>query len=84
METVAAAKAGIVVVLGGGTRVENNNVSGNDYGISVSGDGNFIVRNSAHGNFTSNYNIGGTQTIGPIVSTTGVITTNNPWANFSY
>jgi parallel beta-helix repeat protein len=77
-------KAGIhLLATGGGTRIENNNVSGNDYGISVSGNGNFIVRNSAHSNAT-NYNIGGTNTVGPIVTNTGVITTNSPWANFSY
>jgi parallel beta-helix repeat protein len=77
-------KAGILLIFSGGTRVENNNVAGNDYGISVSDNGNFIVRNSAHSNLTANYNISGTQTIGPIVSTTGIITTNSPWANFSY
>jgi hypothetical protein len=53
--------------------VENNNLCSNDYGITVSDNGNFIVRNSAHGNAT-NYNIIGIQTFGPVVSTTGVIT----------
>jgi parallel beta-helix repeat protein len=80
-----ANKAGISLFnSSGGTRVENNNVSGNNYGISVSTNGNFIVRNSAHSNFTANFNINGTNTVGPIITTTGVITNNSPWANFSY
>jgi len=64
-------------------RIEGNNVSGNDRGIDVDDAGNLIIRNSASGN-TFNYSINGVQTIGPIVNATGVITSTNPWANFSY
>jgi len=64
-------------------RIENNNVVGNDYGIKVNNSGNFIVRNTASDNGT-NYSISGTQTIGPIITATGTITSENPWANFSF
>ena len=65
-------------------RIEGNNLMGNHQGILCTNfSGNFIIRNSATGN-GSNYVISGTQTIGPIVTATGTITTNNPWANFSF
>jgi parallel beta-helix repeat protein len=72
-----------IVLAGSNNRVEGNNVAQNHYGIRVAVAGNFIVKNSARANGT-NYFITGTQTIGPIISTTGTITTNNPWANFSF
>lgn len=65
-----------------GNHVVGNNVSENFLGVSADVAGNFIVQNSADGN-AADYNVTGTQTIGPIVSS-GDITTNNPWANFSY
>ncbi|MDW7979440.1 MAG: right-handed parallel beta-helix repeat-containing protein [Verrucomicrobiales bacterium] len=72
-----------ILAISNGNRIEDNNVTQNDWGIRVDGAGNFIVKNSALGNST-NYLITGTQMIGPIVTATGIITTNNPWANFSY
>ncbi len=68
---------------GGDNRIENNNVTDNDRGIEVDVDGNFIIRNTASGNTTA-FSITGTQTIGPIITATGTITTTNPWANFSF
>jgi parallel beta-helix repeat protein len=64
-------------------RIEGNNCTQNDRGIDVDTSGNFIVRNTCSGNGT-NYDIAGTQTIGPIITATGTITSTNPWANFSY
>ena len=82
--TGATNSAGIRVD-GSGNRIENNNLVANqNRGLRVTSAGNFIVQNTASGN-TVAYDIAGTQTIGPIVSTTGTIsTTNSPWANFSY
>lgn len=45
--------------------------------LDVDYSGSFIVRNTATGNST-NYSISGTQTIGPIVTATGTITSTNP------
>jgi parallel beta-helix repeat protein len=70
-------------VSGLGCRIEDNNVSRNDRGLDVDAAGNFIARNSASSN-TTNYSITGTQTIGPILSTPGTITSSSPWANFSF
>ena len=33
---------------------------------------------------TTNYAITGTQTIGPIITAAGTITSTNPWANFEF
>lgn len=69
---------------GSQNRIEGNNLSGNhNRGLLVGSAGNFIIRNSAMQN-SVNYDLTGTQTLGPIVTATGVITTNNPWANFSF
>ena len=64
-------------------RIEGNNVTNNDRGIDVDMAGNFIVRNTASEN-TINYDVTGVQTIGPIITATGTITSTNPWANFSF
>lgn len=68
----------------GENRVEGNNLSENTFGLRTDAGGNFIIQNSASGNASGNYSITGPQTIGPIVSGPGTITTNNPWANFSF
>lgn len=70
-------------VLNDYNRIEGNNVTTNDRGIDVAQGGNLIIKNSAGGNGT-NYVIVGTQSIGPIITATGTITTNNPWANFEF
>ncbi|MBL9030414.1 MAG: right-handed parallel beta-helix repeat-containing protein [Phycisphaerae bacterium] len=69
----------------GSNHIEGNFVTGNaisgirsDTGNSIN---NFIVRNTAKGN-AFNFTLPGVQTIGPIITTTGTITTTNPWANF--
>jgi len=66
----------------GANWVEGNNLVNNfNRGLRVTAAGNFIIRNSASFH-TVSYDITGSQTIGPIITTPGVITTNNPWANF--
>jgi len=72
-----------VHVTGGDCRIEDNAVNRNDRGIDVDVAGNFVVRNSASGN-TTNFDVTGTQTIGPIVTATGTIAGASPWANFSF
>ena len=74
--------AGIHLTLGG-SRIEGNHVAENYYGIKADVAGNFIIHNSASGN-TADFSITGSQSIGPIVSGDSMITTNNPWANFSF
>jgi len=64
-------------------RIDGNTCTDNDRGIDVDNAGNFIVKNSCSGN-GNNYDINGTQTIGPIITATGTITSENPWANFSF
>jgi parallel beta-helix repeat protein len=80
-----SARAGIDV-LGSTDRIEDNLLNHNGYGIQTgnSTTNNFVVRNFASGNTTANYNFIGTVAAGPIVTGTGTIATNNPWANFSY
>jgi parallel beta-helix repeat protein len=69
---------------GGNNRVENNNlVLNHNRGLRITVAGNVVIRNTASGNGV-NYDITGTQTIGPDVTSAGVIMTNNPWANFEY
>ena len=64
-------------------RIKENSVADNARGIDVDEPGNFIVKNTATGNVT-NYDITGAQTIGPIITASGTITSENPWANFSF
>ena len=64
----------------GDCRIIGNNVTDNDIGIQTF-FGCFVVQNSAASNGT-NYSVSGT--VGPIITSTGTITTTNPWANFSY
>lgn len=72
-----------LLVTGTSNRIEDNNITANVSGISVSSSGNFIAKNTASGN-TNDYSIVGTQTMGPIITSTGTITNTNPWANFSF
>ena len=76
------------------SRIEGNNVMGNDRGIDVDQLGNFIVRNTASAN-TVNYDIVANNKVGVIVSApnSGAISgstggsgvgSTDPWANFTY
>jgi hypothetical protein len=69
-------------------RTQGNHVtaSGNA-GIMVgsgSYSGNVIIQNTVNGGGANNYVTPGAQIVGPFISTSGVITNANPWANFSY
>jgi parallel beta-helix repeat protein len=81
----------------GDARIEGNNVTDNDRGIDVDAAGNLIIKNSASGNTTNNYDIAASNRYGPIVDITAVgtaavsgnnaadtTTTTHPWANFAY
>jgi parallel beta-helix repeat protein len=96
----AADGAGVHVTNGADNRIEGNNVTSNDRGIYVSAAGNLIIKNSASGNGPTNnlnYVIVDNNRYGPIIddtpavtdavngnSATGNISSNHPWANFSY
>ncbi len=65
-------------------RIEGNHVAGDSGdGFEVSGTGNVIIRNSASVPGTG-YAIVPGNTVGPIVTGTGTITSGNPWANFEF
>jgi hypothetical protein len=72
-----------VRVVGAGNRIEANHCTGHEHGIMLEQAGNLVLRNSARGN-TVNYDITGTQTIGPVITETGTLTNANPWANFEF
>lgn len=67
--------------LGGGARVDNNHVTGNDTGIDASVPfRNVIIRNTAFGN-GPNYNLNVANDIGPIGTAAA---STSPWANISF
>ncbi len=77
--------AGIHVVgPGGGTRVEANNLAGNDRGIDVDSTGNVIIKNTATGGVP--YSIVAGNTVGAITSAVGdgSFASANCWANLVY
>jgi parallel beta-helix repeat protein len=80
---------------GSNSRIEDNNVTGNDRGIDIDGTGNLIIKNSARGNTGSgtpsaNFDIAASNSFGPIANVSGVgdisatANANHPWVNFSY
>ena len=70
-------------VTGDNNRIEGNNVTENEIGIDVDNEGNLIIKNSAAGN-PVNYSIVASNTVGPELFKQDPITSENPWANFSY
>lgn len=67
----------------GQNRIEDNNATGNYYPIDCPNPGNIVIRNTASSSgFGYSFNNG--NTVGPIIAGTNPITSNNPWANFSY
>ena len=69
------------------SRIEGNHLAVNvANGIKVNGPGNLIIKNSVTGaNPASNYVVVATSFLGPTNNLIGgVITNQNPWANFSY
>lgn len=73
---------------GTGNRIENNNVTGNQYGIQVTsgGSSNLITCNSASGNMydfdMANSNLNSFGDIVPVAG--GSVSNSNPWANFKF
>lgn len=68
-------------------RIENNEALGNaGNGFTSQGDttNNLVIRNFARGNGFGNYSLNPTDSPGPQVFSSGIITNNNPWANFSF
>jgi parallel beta-helix repeat protein len=72
-------------ISGSGCRVENNSAIGNaSSGFDLqAGTNNLIVKNIAQRNIQGDFSLDNNQFIGPIITTTGIITNSNPWANFS-
>jgi parallel beta-helix repeat protein len=72
-------------VIGISNRIDENNTTGNDVGIQFYNTGNIVVRNTASGNPSGNYQFNPSgNTVGPILGVANPITSENPWANFSY
>ncbi|MCA9305534.1 MAG: right-handed parallel beta-helix repeat-containing protein [Phycisphaerales bacterium] len=70
-----------VLVTGADCRVEDNNCTDNDYGFLTFASGCLIVRNSASGNTTANFNISAGNDLGTIqTSPIGA----GPWDNFEF
>jgi len=66
-------------------RIERNTITDAPTGIRVLVAGNLIVRNTVSGNgVVTPYATAGAQTIGPIVTTPGSLSTTNTWANFGF
>ncbi len=86
-----------VRVVGGDTRVEDNNFAGNDIGLIVTGTSNIILRNTCGDNLVNNYDIVAGNRYGPIINITAggsaaavgnaaasTLASTDPWANFAY
>lgn len=85
-----------IAVFGSASRIENNNVADNDYGIWVHGVGataNLIIHNSAVGNVYADYMTsvsGGGDYFGQVLDTTDLNSGSNgfsagtPWSNFEF
>jgi parallel beta-helix repeat protein len=67
-------------------RIDSNQVMGNDTGIQCNpATANLIIRNSARGNTTTNYNILAGNNSGAIIFVPGVgFSGTNAWANFEF
>lgn len=83
-----AADSGIFVNAAGG-HIENNTASGHlGYGFKFLGNAtaSIVVANKARGNGTNYLFLATPMSFGPVVNVSGggMITTNSPWANFSY
>jgi len=68
-------------VLSSGNRIENNLVSVSKTGIKTELGSSLIIGNMARSNVV-NYDLAPGNTVGPIVSASDPIVSQNPWANF--
>ena len=69
---------------GGANRIESNHVVGNNVGIDIDAAGNLIIRNSACGNTTTNYELAADNIAGPTVGSSDIVSSSNPHANYEY
>lgn len=76
----AAGNHGAIRVIGQANRVDGNNISYADRGLSISSGGNVVVRNSVKG-CTVNFDIVGGNDVGPVGS---AATATSPWANIQF
>jgi len=88
---LSSSEAGIYIY-SGMDRIEDNQVTSSGYaGIVIynnsSFSNNIIIKNSVSGTSSgtgNNYVTPGNQTVGPLITSFGTISSSNPWANFSY
>ena len=86
----ATSGAGIRVSVGGGCRVEGNNLVQNFRGLDILSTRNDIVKNVAVNNSNADYSIVAGSSVGPIINVAGVgdisgtAGANHPFANFRY
>jgi parallel beta-helix repeat protein len=73
-----------IFATGSDNRIDGNNVTDNDRGIDVDGSGNIIIRNTASGNTTANYDIAGSNKDAQILTPGSGFISTDPWANFSF
>jgi parallel beta-helix repeat protein len=69
---------------GGANRIESNHVIGNSVGIDIDAAGNLIIKNSASGNITTNYELAADNIAGPTVGSSDIVSSSNPHANYEY
>lgn len=66
-----------------GNRVEGNTTSGGVQAVTTSGNKNLVIGNFHYGSApVGAFSLTGSNTVGPVISATGTITSTNPWANF--
>lgn len=71
-----------ILVTGNRNRIDGNHLIANcDNGLKVTGTGNLIIRNSAKGNTSTNFNIVTANDSGPIGK---AATATSPWANLAF
>jgi parallel beta-helix repeat protein len=68
-------------VTASGSRVEGNHATRNPVGFQIEGSLNTVFRNSAHGNTSNNYNIGGGNDAGAVVTAAAGA---SAWANIAF
>ena len=80
--TAAASGAGIRCT-GSGTRIEGNNMVGNDVGVVVTSSASLVVRNSFNGNAVRDSIVAG-NSVGPFITSATIGTNTNPHANYAF
>jgi parallel beta-helix repeat protein len=75
-----------VLVTGASNRIEDNQLSFNDYGVKADGADNFIARNTARGNAQGNFAAAPGNELAPVVNNPGAngFSTMAPWSNVGY